>query len=635
MEDLLSVEEIYGIFDSFHLHDIQKVSPDRLFNSIEALFPNLEHADAQNFINFVAEEMDFFSACSNSLERMKSLCESLLNSDVFPNRVAAIGALTKIWLRTPPATDITPFIESLISRITDDREIPHMKTMCSECLLQINNARPGLIGVPVERLVEIAKNTPSPTFLPQLAAQIDSVDEGLEGFFRDRQYSMSSFEVAMMGNFEFPSFAAAPSDPLLLHCALQNGKVDSETVLSLINCPYSGFGVQQLLLDGGVDFTYEGNKLFSATDTLDVIAAKSRLLPHTLESLDCFVFDRFEDLEADNPIIDSVFELAVHFGEIDLFGFFDKYFDKTPQFSSRWIDLFDRQTESIKCVLRLFLSERPESLTTQHAFMKDSVGMPIPIAARINPDEHAEKFKRIALLQKGDIAEYVKPKILKQKTVAMADMASRVEIPTLLSVTSRSIITASQTDTVITLTVTPTQQTLEKMYSVTFTLGGGDAFESDGINHVPVLTQECELRFLMKPKMIGDFSLPLICEFTDKTGTTKFFRMNNIQVLAFQLLSSSQVGFEDALKDATEESRIVLQTPLSAICNYAQSTAFAGKNEPGENRLDSVIGTPNGQTAVVIFTGAGQQTVVHLKAPDLEMLSLLDKCVRGYVSLVK
>ena len=639
MDKLFNSSEIYNSFSAIHNSTPPNFSAEQLFNSVNNQFSSFDPMTKQNFLTFLVEDYSFFQNIPNIFEKISDLGNQLLKSDNFSSQITALTTLTKLFLNLPNLDQekqgkFNDFMSMLFSKSVDLNEVPHLRNICSQCLQEINTIKgPGFVPYPASKFLGSAAENHAPTAYSELAFCNGCDQSELAKFLDTRFWSMSPLESSLFAPKFYPKLPTTPNDPLLLRNAIEKGDVSKETALSLINNPFSAYGVPQTIYGFTDTFEFDASSLFSPFDKDDTIAAKSNLLPHKMSSIDSSsVLSSFPQQSPNSAIVSAVFNLASMFEPKEIYLFYRRFYEKTPNFDQQWFNLYDNIDQSSKDTVKCFLIQYPTRKSAQKAILSSDDGR-IPLSFIENVDEEtvhllpsllpklsAEK----ALLAKEKMAKYSIQQNLESVECHFSSSSQ------LLQVTSVQVETTELIKTQITVHVKPIAEMQSPLFAPCFRLEKGSIFADNGFISLPLIDSEVTITFNMKPSRIESDSLRLICEYTSQDGQPHWFSLGDISVESHDLLSPSDVDFKTAWNEG-EESRVLLPLKFQQVVSAMNKTVF-GKNpncEREENRLQSVVSTPMGSTVAIIAVASGQQTVLHFRAPSLDILEIIDLFIRS------
>ena len=639
MDKLFSATEIYDSFSAIHDSTPPNFSADQLFNSVYNQFSTFDAMTKQNFLTFLAEDFSFFQSIPNVFDKLSELGNQLLKSDNFSSQITALATLTKLYLQLPDLDQekqgkFNDFMAFLYSKSVDLNEVPHLRNICSQCLQEINTVKgPGFVPYPASKFLEAAVENHAPTAYSELAFCNGCDQEELSKFLDTRFWSMSPLESSLFAPKFYPKLPTTPNDPLLLRNAIEKGDVSKDTALSLINNPFSAFGVPQTIYGFTDTFEFDAASLFSPFDKDDTIAAKSNLLPHKMSSIDSSsVLSSFPQQSPNSAIVSAVFNLASMFEPKEVYLFYRKFYEKTENFDQQWTNLYNNIDQSSKDTVKCFLVQYPKRKSAQKAILSSDDGK-VPLTFIENVDEETVRLlpallpklsAEKALLAKEKLSMYS----IKQSTESVD--CHYTSSSQLLQIASVQVETTELIKTQITVHIKPITEMQSPLYAPCFRLEKGSIFADNGQVSLPVIDSEETVIFNMKPNRIESDSLRLICEYTSQDGQPHWFSLGDISVESHDLLSPSDVEFKTAWNEG-EESRVLLPLKFQQVVSAMNKTVF-GKNpncEREENRLQSVVSTPMGSTIAIIAVASGQQTVIHFRAPSLDILEIIDLFIRS------
>ena len=397
MEKKLTVDELYSAFSALHDSSQPQITPEIIFNNVYSQFSCFDTINQQNFLTFLSEDYELFSTLPTIFEKIMEIGNKLLTSDNLANQTTALATLTKLWLKTPldqsKEEKLHEFINYLFTKSNDMNEVPHLRNICSQCIYEISSMKgPDFIKIPAEKLLESANNNHAPTSYSELAYLLGCDNEELKKFLDKRFWSMSPIESTVFAPEFLPKYPLIPNDPLLLRNVISKEGIPHDSALSLIYNPFSSFGVAQTICGFTDTFEFDSSALFSPLDKDEEIAMKSKLLPPKIASIDGNpVISSFVDQKSDSAVVAAAFSLASRFSSSEIFQFYKKYYEKTPDFDEHWSKLYDsldKQTkETIKCFLIRFSSRK----SAQKALIQSENGN-IPISVIEKCDEEMSKL---------------------------------------------------------------------------------------------------------------------------------------------------------------------------------------------------------------------------------------------------
>lgn len=665
----ITTDKIYEIIESLNSGSTIDVQPEALLKTIEKCFSKgdkIEHIHCQNFLHFVVEQYTFFAGIKNLFTRVKELCTILINSKELSSKVTGITSQTKLWILSYKENQgIEHFINYLYTNAADSNmnnldNPPYLRSIYSQCLLELYYANPKLINYSYEQIIEASNSTFIPTEFPELAFSMKGESKEIEEYFKSRWWSFSPLETAVFSPSYVPPFPAVPNDPLLLHIAMEKKLVPQDTALSLINSPFSQFGVQSVLLGFKDSYKVDGDSLFTPFDSNELIAAKSQLLPPTIQSIEANpnLVD-FISQDSNDSIVEAVFRIASRLGPQDLFLFFQKYFEKTPQFDEHWIQVYSIQQPQIQATLQCFLQQFP-TRNASNIILLNSPSPSITSISNVNKDNYKElapllknattlsgtyqsayAAEKLHSLLTSEIGEDVKQSIQTKTTSnTQLDLMNDEQVYVSKSPLFKIDVMNINTNNIICTTINlifafddkadPTLDGKIPFYGVTFALSNDEYFSNEGVATVPQITDFAELRFKMKPKKAGNCFLACTCSFTTKDGQYVQCQLGNVKVTIDMFLSPP--NDPEALKtENEEESRIVVPIPFDDF-EAKISTCVFGRVAQRENcSLKAVVITPEVFTITLDAKGIENVTSVTFKAPTLELISLIDEFINNLV----
>jgi hypothetical protein len=98
-----------------------------------------------------------------------------------------------------------------------------------------------------------------------------------------------------------------------------------------------------------------------------------------------------------------------------------------------------------------------------------------------------------------------------------------------------------------------------------------------------------------------------------------------VQPISF--LSKSGISFGTVWEDG-EESRILLQMPLSVFGERLKGTVFGENLEEEANAVETTVVTPDDNYIAVKGVGVGNGTTVQFKARSIDLMFLIDDFLR-------
>ena len=657
----LSFEKIYEVIELINSgpeFSESIPSADAILSSIEKSFSSNEPMHAQNFLNFVADEFEFFSKCRNFFERAKSLCTILMNSDQLSSKIVGVTAQTKLWLQQGQKTSgIEQFANFLFTNANDsnNHEVPpHLRTIYSDCLLELYHANPDFVKIPYEQLIDAANSNLIPNAFPEIAYASQGKTQQLDEFLNKRWWSLSPFESAVFSPSFVPNFPLPPNDPLLVHEAMCNNSVPKETALSLINSPLSQYGVAPVLLGFKDAYSLDGDTLFSPFDNDEQIAAKSQLLPPNVKSIESNprLID-FVNHSPDSLIVSAVFSIAARFDPQDLFIFFRKFFEKTEPLDNHWERLYSAQEPKIQATLRIFLEQFPNRVSSAHILLKTD-NPPYSIIENVHDVESVNLIKAFSSNQGNSLGAYSLKKLnslqnsdnqeLKEAAATKADENSEADskisqqsinnqnynvLDDQFIVEDRTASTTGQNKTVIVLTIK--YKPAQPIYGCEFTLSNNEYFEADGVTMISSMTDYKQVRFEMKPLKAGNCYLSAYCTYTKANGETFLSNLDKIKITADEFMSPHEAEFSTVWNEG-EESRLILQhTSFPSFVDKINDVVFGRVAErQEEGHIHAVVITPDGFIVAFKAEAVGNNIVnMSFKAPSIEILSLIDEFLRG------
>ena len=538
MQKKISIDEIYNYFLIIQSHKKPLFTPENIFESIESQFSSLDPSHQQNFLTFIVENYSLFQKVNGIVEKIKSLGNILFQSDQLSSKSISLTILTKLWLQIPEGNQgIVDFTSFLYRTANDNKEIPHIRNICSQCILEIYHFFPKIINFSIDQIVESSKNILSPTAFPELALSMNGPTSQLAEFFEKRWWSMSPFESTLFVppfSFDYPSI---PNDPLLLYTYLNSNKINSEMAISMINNPFSPFGVVPSILHFPNLFSSESKDLFTPFDSNEIISLKIKLLPPKFSSINSYLFlKNFINYNIENPIVSSLFDLVSLFNFNDLFLFFNNYFSLTEKFDKYWIKLYNLQTNEIKLILNSFIQQFPNRISTIKIFLNNK-NLKIPF----NIINSSKNLNEIELLKNYPFKKGTKEfeflnslKIIEENKINENLPILNDTLP-IFNIISRKVETNDKNITLINLNLKPLNDNLFPIFGVQFILSNGEIFNSESIIEIPMISNEINIQFEMKPIKTKFNNLLLKCNYYDLHGNSKICNLSNIPIYSYEL----------------------------------------------------------------------------------------------------
>lgn len=629
----MNTEKLYQIIGEFHTSSKTSIDRNVIMDSIEKFFSQIDQFHSQNFLNFLVEEYDDFSNCKNYFERVRSMANDLINSLQLSSKVAGITSLTKLWLRTNNH-GIEEFVNYLIKMIQDtNRDLPyHIKTICSNCLLEIYYAKPEAIKIPYENVIEMANDNFIPTAFPELALAMKGQTDQISKYYEKRWWYCDPFENYLASDVYQPELPAVPNDHLLLHDLMKRNKVSKETALAMINSPLSGFGVSSILLGFKNTFSLDSDLLFTPFDTKEQIALKIQLLPPKIESIESnkILLD-FVNQDANSPLVSSIFEISSRFNPDDLFVFFRKYYKITPQFDHHWVKLYNEQTPKIQHFIQSFLLEYPKREATIQVLLNNKPTLSIINEAK---EKDIPALKEIIRHKSGSIEAYYAEEKLKEidpqykedliisKNKVMNPRFTKVT--NIFTVINQNIHTSNKTAFSLSIEVNNNN---EQIFAAAFHFSNPEYFEEDGIAIVPSITNACQIQFEMKPKKAGNCLLKSYCIFINLKGETIYSPIKDVSVNLSNLLVPHESDF-DAIWSEGNESRLTLPMKFNDFYNKLNTNLKCTKEA---NLLKSLLKTPDNKIISIKATPNGNNTSIQFKAPSFDLLLVIDEYFKKFL----
>ena len=638
MDKKFTVDELYSAFSALHDSSAPSVTPEEIFNAVYAQFGSFEIMTQQNFLTFLGEDYPMFSKITGIFEKILELGNKLFGSENLGSQTTALATLTKIYLQTPldaqKEEKFKDFIKFLFSKSNDLNEVPHLRNICSQCIQEISMVKGSdFVNIPSEKLLESASANHAPTAYSELAYSNGCNEKDLMKFLDKRFWSMSPLESSVFVPKFTPKFAALPNDPLLLRNALASGEVPRETALSLINNPFSSFGVAQSIIGFNDTLEFDGAALFSPFDKEEMIALKCNLLPHKISSIDENpALASFTEKKPESAIVEAVFNLASRFSSSDVFSFYRRFYESTPLLDDHWIKLYNKLDQQMKETIKCYMVNYPTRKSAQIALLQSEDGhVPISVINACDKENAGLLVDALPRLD-AEASLFAKEKLKElgvKRDVSVVQASYSSNAP-LLQITGTQISTTDLTNTQITVSFKPINELESPIFGVCFRLEKGSIFAESGIVSLPMVKEECSVTFQMKPTRIECDALTLTCEYTAEDGAARFFSLGRINIESHDLLSPSDVDFKQAWSDG-EESRVILPIKFQQIVAAMNKTVI-GKNphcEHEESRIQSVVATPMGSTVAIVAVASGQQTVIHFKASSLDILAAIDIFIRS------
>lgn len=631
---LLAIDQLYQVAEGFHSGEPIEFAAEQILTSVEKRF-NADSADSQNFLNMIVEEFPFFKDCNNVFERVKSMSSQLMASDHLSSKTTGYTAQTKLWIQSG-AQGITKFADFLFETANNSEEPPHVRCVCSECLMAIWRACPQAVSENAEQLINAANTNLAPTVFSELAFCMGGQNDKLNDFYQKRWWSMAPFEAVVFDPAYKPEYPTVPNDPLLLHTAMKSKSVPKDTVLAMINSPLSGFGVPSVLLGFDDSFEVDGSELFTPYDSRGQVALKTRMLVPMIDSIEKNPqLAEFVTHSEDSPTVAAVFEFASLFSTDDLFEFFRRYYADTPAFDRFWIDLYNKQAEPVKETLKCFVSEYSDRVSAQTILLSDG-GLPsIDLIGNIKDESLLPLLSRFAheesargLITRQKLNSFPESEVARQilNTKPTVELPIDPENKKSFSIVSRVVRTYDRTTTEITMSIESLLDTSTPIYAVSFTLTNPEFFESDATASVPSMTSACEVHFKLVPKKCGSCQLGMTCSYTTATGEIHTCRLtgdSHLVIRPEELLSRCEEPFASVWSKG-HESRVRINMGFRVFSKLLENTVFETANDP----LEATAVTPDGYEIAVRAVGNETATTVQFKAPSLDLLSLVDSVIR-------
>ncbi|KAH0790403.1 hypothetical protein GPJ56_005699 [Histomonas meleagridis] len=647
----LSVDGLYEIIQKFHSSAQIPYTETQIFDFIEKSFSHLEQCHSQNFLNFLVEEYKTFSSCKDYFKRVKNLSLILKNSSQLSSIIVGYTSLTKLWIQSADTVPgINEFIDELFKTSRDTNQVPHVQTICSQCLLEIYNHYPDLIKIPYDTLIECC-NLQVPTAFPELAIDMNGSTDQILDYYSKRWWYNSPFETTFVTSIFQPEYPLIPNDPILLHIFMTQNKVPRDTLLSLINTPLSSFGVSSVLLGFKDTFSFNGDSLFTPFDTKEQIASKSQLLPPLIESIETnSTLSDFVNHSPTSSIVSAVFEVASRFKPRDLFKFFRKYYEKTSNFDNHWVKLYETQNSKVQTMLRSYLLNYPKRESSIRIMLQNNIPT-LSIINNITEDNSLILSEFINSTKNDSLESITAINKLKQfnnnneKTIETShknESNDNTKTPNLsiensmFNIVDKVITTNDRTKTMILLSIEINGNLNNKnsqVYAARFQLSNPNYFVNDGISVVSSIINGCQVQFEMEPKKSGPCKLRACCIYTNVHGETKFSYLNDIDVTFGELLSPlTNVNDFNNIWEKGIESRVTLQMKFNEFMRVINSTVLSNGCIK-ENEIMKVMAvTPDGAQIAMKAFAIGNNTAVHFKAPNIEMLELVDEYLRTFTN---
>jgi len=628
------------VFSKINSSSRAGIAFDILFESVESQFSSYDAPNQQYFLSFIVDNYQYFGFIPNSFDRIRNLCNILVQIDQLSSKISGYASLTKLWLYIGEGSPgINEFVANLVKMSRDSKEIPHLRNFASQCLLEIYERFPKLVSIPMNQVIETAKNDLSPSALPELALLQGGHSSELKEYFDNRWWSMSPFESSLyVPPFSY-SLAAIPNDPLLLHRSIQKGTVSNSFAASLLANPFATYGINNVILGFSNSINIERDNLFSPFDSLEAVSAKSRLLPPTMTSIiQNPLLKDFHNHSSENPIVIAVFDMASRFKASDLFDFYRSYYSSTEKFDSFWVSLYKKQKPHIQESLKVFLQMYPTRKPGISILLsKIDSNVAFSVISNVTESPYVDSLIEYANNSNNFHSQSVK-NILKHNNISIPDkdnnlaLPSVIEAPPVFSITNRIVETEDKDRTIITLTLKPTNELNDTIYGVTFTLSGKESFDSDSVISIPSISTEISIPFIMKPTKFAFSSLQLKCSYYDSKGVPKSCSLSNIPIYAFELLSPSNVDFNTAWSSG-EESRVIIPAPFSSVLAELNHSIIGKNCEREDGRLQTVLSMPNGNSVAISASATSSSTVFSFIAPSIEVLLMIDEYLRTFTPM--
>lgn len=632
MKSKLQTDAIYDEMEKFYRTGQHQYPAEQIFESIEKGFQQLDPTNSQNFLNYLVEEFPFFSQINGVFERVQALAHTLINSETLSNKTIGITVMTKLWIAQPEGREgISDFVQSLFKSAQYNDQFPHYCTICSQCLLEIYYSKPNAIQIPITQIYEAANGAVIPTAFPELLYAMSGPTKEITDLFDKRFWSMSPFETIQFEPTCKPTYPSVPNDPLLLHGALESNTVSQDTALSLINSPFSSFGVSSVLLGFNEKYSFDGPTLFNTFDSKEQIAAKACLLPPKMESIEQNpVLADFVNLPASNPIVSAVFDIASRFEPADLFKFFRSYFESTPFLDPLWVSLYQTQQDVVQSSLRVFLSQYISREATAKVLLMNNIPE-LPVINSIKNQELCSLISGIAQTA-GTPASQLASEKLKEFGKAPAPQASSSShidpSSSPITLVDQPVITTSEQITTISMPVEVNENVPTPLYAVSFIISNPEIFEKDDVYNVPTLSRGQQVSFHLKPKKVCSCKCAFSMMYSLSDGTIKYSRLDDLNVPAHALLSPTTNDFAQAWQSG-EESRVIVPLSFQEFITLFNNTVFGMQCVREENRVQSVVITPSESSIpLTAFANGPTSTTVQFKAPTLQLLTIVDEFVR-------
>ena len=633
---LLAVDQLYQVAEAFHSGEPVQFQPEQVLASVEKVFKP-DSADAQNFLNMIVEEYPFFKNCNNAFERVKGLAMQLMKSDHLSSKTTGFTGMTKLWINLKENTSgITEFTDFLFKTASNSEEPPHVRCVCSECIMAIWRACPAAIRQSPDQLIDAANGNLAPTMFSELAFCMGGASDKINEFYQKRWWSMAPFETVIFEPTYNPEYPTVPNDPLLLHAAMKAKSVPKDTALAMINSPLSGFGVPSVLLGFNNVFDVDGSELFTPYDSRGQVALKVKMLPPIIESIEKNPqVAEFVTHPEDSPTVAAVFEFASKLSTDDLFEFFREYYTETDHFDRFWVDLYNKQPDAAKKTLKCFLSEHSHRVSAQRILLADSDAPSLDLIGNIKDESLLPLLSRFAheesargLLAREKLNSFPESELAKQilKTKPTIELPVVKEAKKSFSIVNRTVTTTDKTNTTILMSIESLLDTRHPIYAVSFTITNPEFFEADATWSIPSMTSSCQAQFKMTPKKCGICQLGMTCSYTTSTGEIHTCNLTGDEKLCIrpeELLSPYNEPFKD-IWEKGQESRVRLNMDfhtLSKLLTGFHSTVT-------DKTLEATAITPDGHE-IALSADNSERTTVKFKAPSLHLLSLIDSLLRS------
>ena len=643
---MLGKEKIIKLLHSIENGENIEEDPNVILKSIEAQFKTLEIIFRETFTNELSENFDFFSKTERAFQRISDLCRQLASTESLSSQTTALVCQTKLWIKSSKkdSQGLKSFEQSLTKLANDRTKVPHYRTIASNCLYELQLVYPELQLLDANTLVSCAFSTPTQTFFPQQAQLIEPNNEQLKMFLEKRFYDLCPFEWLPFDRMSVRQEGTIPNDPISLRSMLKEEKITKEEALSVVENPFSQFGLAPIIEEFPCKFNFTAEELRNRLDTKENAAAKCQLMEPVFSSIENTpAINQFYKEKQESSICCSVFNLARRLSPSDTCQFFKKYFPLSPHLDDLWIDLFEQQNKATRDALICFISQFPKRRATVKIMLIYDAKHSMPVLESATEDpgiisllsNPLKKGGSLASIFAADTINNFSEKADEEQKKAIEDVLNHNDcveledpdfVPDLFLIKNVDIHTYDQTTTLLVLEIIP-KVTLEPLIGVTFTASNPEYFEGESSYTVPFMIGNEDINIQMKAKKAGNTKIFITATFSTLDGKNQRTKLESINISTYQLLSSCDVEFEMAWA-APQESRVFLNMRMNSFLTLLRQTVFGLQCNTDNGKVESVVTTPDGQLIALYGVPTGNGVTISMKAPNIFFLTVIDGFLR-------